>query len=193
MDQHNNRSTGFSHRYARFGYRQLFRPSHQRCYEWKCGYLEIPAVHSPEEAVNDAIYLNGIGYNGTNTITFSQAVENPLIAIWSLGQPGLAASFTFNATPTLQAGGPNAQYGGSSITVAGNVVRGQEGNGVVMFQGTFTSLTFTTTAENYYGFTVGLNAASPPPSGVPEPSSLGLMSLGFLGCATGLRARRSAS
>jgi len=114
--------------------------------------------------VRDAIFLNG-SFSGTNTITFSSPVVNPLIAIWSLGAPGALATFTFTQTPTLEAGGPNSQFGGSSIAVAGNVVSGQEGNGVVQLTGTFSSLSWTNTFENFYGFTVGTAGVIPEPSG----------------------------
>ena len=126
--------------------------------------------------VGDELALAG-AFTGTNTITFASPVTNPLFAIWSLGQ-SFQASFTFNATPTLQAGGPNSQFGGSSITVDNNVVRGNEGNGVVQFNGTFSSISWTDTPEFFYAFTVGVNG---PSSSVPEPSSLVLLGSAFGG------------
>ncbi len=48
-----------------------------------------------------------------STITFSQAVLNPVLAIWSLGQPGLLAQYVFGQSFTIQSGGPNAEYGGA--------------------------------------------------------------------------------
>jgi hypothetical protein len=127
----------------------------------------------------------------TDTITFSSPVDNPLIAIWSLGSPLIGATFTFDATPTLEAGGPNSAYGGSSITVAGNVVSGHEGNGVIQFDGTFSSITFTSTPENFYSFTVGINGP-PGPSTVPEPASavLAAVGVGLLGVASRGRKQR---
>lgn len=106
---------------------------------------------------NDDLRLNGSSA-GTNTITFSTPVTNPLFAIATLGDIFTPTSFTFTATPILEAGGPTTAYGGSSITVVGNVVSGQEGSGVVQFSGTFSSLSWTDTAENFYAFTVGMNA-----------------------------------
>lgn len=76
-----------------------------------------------------------------------------------------------DATPTLEAGGPDI-YGGGSITVSGDSVDGAEGSGVVQFTGTFSSLSWTDTTENSYGFTVG---EASPVSGAPEPASIALL------------------
>jgi hypothetical protein len=116
------------------------------------------------------------GSLATQTLTFSDALVNPVFAIWSLGQPGITASFVFDQTPTFVSGGPNAEYGGTAIDVFGNVVSGQEANGTVQFVGTFTSLTWTNPqSENWYGFNVGYQSA------VPEPSTWAMMILGFAG------------
>jgi hypothetical protein len=134
--------------------------------------------------VNNApVPANGIlqivgGNNTTQTVTFSQAVVNPVFAIWSLGQGGLTASFNFNQTPTFVSGGPNAEYGGSPISVVGNTVSGAEGNGTVMFLGTFNSLSWMNPVkEDWYGFNVGFQSVA----AVPEPSTWGMMILGFAG------------
>ena len=133
-------------------------------------------VTTSPSIVGDAIFLNG-NFTGTNTITFGSPILNPVFAIWSLGQPGFLASFTFNQTPTFEAGGPNSQFGGQAITVLGNVVSGNEGNGVVQFTGTFSSLSWTDTFENFYGITVGTAGTST----VPEPVTLLLLVLGLAG------------
>jgi hypothetical protein len=102
-------------------------------------------VDTSPDSVGDHIALNGS--TNTSTISFSTPVLDPVIAIWSLGQPGATASFTYDATPILQVGGPNSIYGGSSIIIDGNTVSGNEGNGVILFDGVISSISFTNTSE----------------------------------------------
>ena len=129
----------------------------------------------------------GGGAAVVDTVTFSQAVVNPVFTIWSLGQGGDTASFNFiGATPVFVAGGPGAEYGGSSITVSGNDVLGTEGDGTVQFIGTYTSLSWTNpVAEDWYGFNVGVAGVA---SVVPEPGAMGMLLAGLT--LTGLALRR---
>jgi hypothetical protein len=134
------------------------------------------------------VYLTGGAANPTvDTITFSQAVVNPVFSIWSLGQGGNTASFNFiGATPTFVAGGNSAEYGGSAISVVGNDVFGTEGNGTVQFIGTYTSISWTNPKyENWYGFNVGVAGVA---AAVPEPASFGLLLAGLT--LVGLARRR---
>ncbi len=135
------------------------------------------AVDSSPDAVGDIIGVNGSGGPTpiTGTITFSSPVSNPVMAIWSLGRTTVGIDFTFDETPTLQAGGPNDSFGGSSLVVNGNTVSGKEGNGVVLFNGTFTGLSWTSGNEHWYGFTVGAVQT------VPVPAALWLFASGLLG------------
>jgi hypothetical protein len=134
-------------------------------------------VTTSPSTFGDIIGLNG-STGGTRTITFGSSIVDPVFAIWSLGSPSVSASFTFSLTPTLEAGGLNSQYGGASITVLGNVVSGNEGNGVVQFNGTYSSFSWTNTLENWYGFTVGTAVSS-----VPEPTTMLLLGFGFVALA----------
>jgi len=86
---------------------------------------------------------------------------------------------------TIQSGGPNAEYGGTAITVGGNTMSGNEGNGVIQFNGSLTSITWTNPLfENWYGFTVG----APVVAAIPEPETYALMLAGL--ALLGARARR---
>jgi len=134
--------------------------------------------------VGDIITLQGA--TGINTLTFSSPIVDPLFAIWSLGQPGTPATFTFAETPTFEAGGPD-EFGGAAITVAGDVVTGMEGSGVVQFTGTFSSISWTDTPEVFYGFTVGEAGAI---STAPEPAAFTLLGAGLAGL--GVMRHRSA-
>jgi len=146
--------------------------------------------NAPPSGVNDGIQLFG-GGTVVDTITFSVPVLNPVIAILSLGQGGVPARFNFTAAEpfTIQSGGPSTQFGGTSITAGGscpvNAVCGSEGSGVVQFNGTFSSITWTNPVfENYYVFTVGA-----PGVAVPEPATFALLGLGLAGLGFSRRKR----
>ncbi len=121
------------------------------------------------------------------SITFSAPVVDPVFAIWSLGDSSMPASFNFSTKAsqsfTLLGGGPSTEFNGSGLTLDGSSVDGSEGNGLVQFNGTFSTITFTTPFfENYYAFTVGYDAnlsRSAPDPTVPEPATLSLFGLGL--------------
>lgn len=144
---------------------------------------------------HNIIGLTGGANTGTDTIMFSQAVVDPVMAIWSLGQGGIAAQFVFNSSEpfSVVAGGPSAEYSGSSIYTGGtcpaNAVCGAEGNGTIQFNGTFTSLTWTNPVfENWYGFDLGIAGVAT--ASTPEPASLFLFGTGLLGLAFAVSRRR---
>lgn len=146
------------------------------------------SVDNAPVAADGSIKLIG-GNAGVNSVTFSQAVLNPVFAIWSLGQGGAPASFNFIGSPnfSIVAGGPSTQFGGGSITQVGSVVSGNEANGLLQFVGSYTSISWTNpSAENYYAFTVGAGGGG----AVPEPATWGLMILGFGLAGASMRARR---
>ncbi len=149
-------------------------------------FADGTVVDNAPVAANGIMKLWG-GSDALNTVTFATALVNPVMAIWSLGQGGINANFSFtNATPTFVSGGPSAEYNGSPIGVAGNVVSGVEGNGTVQFIGTFNSISWTNPVyENWYGFNVGVAA-------IPEPETYALMLAGLALMGFVARRRRPA-
>ena len=110
----------------------------------------------------------------THTITFSSPVTNPVVAVFSLGNPfgqndspptpGNPLTYDFSTTTATLSilssnSGPCGIYICSLVIdpVGSNVLVGIEGSGVVQFTGTVSSITWTVTgAEFWNGFTVGV-------------------------------------
>lgn len=139
----------------------------------------VPASFTSAEVTNTpgtngTLLMTG-GTNEINTFHFSQAVVNPLIDLFSVGQGGVPVTFNFlnNATFSLLSQGAG-NWGGGLLTQSGSSVTGWEGNGLLQFHGTYTDISFTTpNYEFYYGATVGaINA-------VPEPATYALILAGM--------------
>lgn len=108
------------------------------------------------------------GNSIVDTITFSTPVLNPVLAIQSVGSPSDRSVYDFASPFTIVQQGPG-HWGGSttSLSQSGNYLRGFEGNGILLFEGVFNSISWTVTdGENYHMFTVGAPAAVPLPGAV---------------------------
>ena len=153
-------------------------------------FYDVPSSFTSPDVTNAPATEGTIGMLGgdatVHSFTFSQAVVDPVMAVFSVGQGSVPVRFVFDTdhfsvtSPTA-----NGHWGGGTLVQAGNVVTGVEGNGLIQFKGTFTKISFTTPDyENYYGGTIGAPAAA-----VPEPEAL-VLALGGLMVVGGLARRR---
>lgn len=136
-------------------------------------YISPTVPNAPPPA--DIIALK----QGNCSITFSSPVTDPVMAIVSLGQVPIPVSYLFDRPFDVLSFAPGFWGGPGTLTeLQGNELRGVEGHGVIQFQGTFSSISWTvSTFEHWHGFTIGL---------VPEPT---LLPLFFLGVALSRRRR----
>jgi hypothetical protein len=134
---------------------------------------------------SDIIVLTGLG--GTNWIIFSEPVTNPVMAVNSLGKTNVEVDYDFDAPFVILSQGSGYWPGGTLEEAPGNVLVGHEGYGVIQFQGTFTSITWTVSNPEYWhGFTVGLpRKGDVYPPVAPAPGALllgaaGTLTVGYL-------------
>jgi len=159
-------------------------------------------------------YIALTGYSGaTNTLTFTdgsgnaKSVTNLVMDIGSLGGERDAA-YQFDQEFVIDSRGAGA-WGSPLVTLYklsdSKTAYGQEANGTIQFNSTFSSLSWTTPRrEIYSAFNIGMSdtpgtdvanavwgGSAPNFSDVPEPSTYGLIGLGALGVAFVARRRKS--
>ena len=134
------------------------------------------AIVSNAPTASEMIALSRDG--STNTITFSQAVANPIMAIVSMGQPSRQVSYDFNIPFNVLSEG-RGYWGDGSYTISpGDILNGKELHGVIQFNGIFSSLSWTASPYEYWhGITIGLPEQAP----IPEPSTFFMLGAGLLG------------
>ncbi|MEP6621281.1 MAG: PEP-CTERM sorting domain-containing protein [bacterium] len=121
---------------------------------------------------------------------FSSPLNNVYLALISVGQGGVAVSYTFDQAFTVVSNNNTscAYWGCGTYSVSGNTIQANEFSGTLLFSGPVSQLSFTTdNAEYWHGATIGAEA---PVTAAPEPATLGLMATGLIGMAGFARRRK---
>jgi len=152
-------------------------------------------------------------FQGSQTLTFSQTIANPVFAFVSLNANGYA--FLNQDFNILSIGGTNGDdcgywgcggvtkviipLGGGNFLYQLNAsdVGGTEPHGTIQFTGAFDTLTWTSSSNEFWnGFTVGVQGTARevfPPSGdvVPEPGTIVLFATGLALVAERIRRKKA--
>ena len=141
-------------------------------------YTNGVVANAPNSSSTDVIALN---QGGTVTLSFSQAINNPFIAMNSWN--GNLVDFTSNIN--IDSFGQGYWGNGTAINVTPTGFTGSgEFHGIISLIGNFKSISFTHTSENWHGFTVGVAGLARPPGQVPIPAAAFMFApalLGFMG------------
>lgn len=122
-------------------------------------YISPEVPNAPPDC--DILALQG-GQNQIYRLTLSAAIRDPLMAIVSLGRPGVPTTYDFDSPFTIVSQGTGF-WGGTSTSLRqlpGDILEGSEGHGTIRFLGTFSTFSWTVpTPEYWHGFTFGIRTS----------------------------------
>ncbi|WP_077343192.1 PEP-CTERM sorting domain-containing protein [Pseudocolwellia agarivorans] len=148
------------------------------------------------ENIPTAAEMIALRYAGSQTLTFSETVANPVFSYVSLNGNGYAFDQDFEIL-SFGDGVDNLRghWGAGTsykdvVDIGGGVMEYRllgtgEPHGTIRFTGAFDSVTWQSSSnENWNGFTVGIQGTAKEVFDVPEPSTLAIFSLAVMGLVT---------
>lgn len=136
-----------------------------------------PYTNGTVDNAPPATDIIGLNEGGTVTITFAETIVDPYIALVSWNGNtvdfGVPIEIDSYGAGHFGSGTPILNGTGTGFFGSGEV------HGVIRLPGSFDSITFTHTSENWHGFTVGVTGIAPIPE--PETYAMLLAGLGLLG------------
>lgn len=160
----------------------------------EAAYIVDGISYAPPTPYESQMIMFTGGFDNMNTVHFSQTIENPVMALRSLGGGLSPVEMVFGATFEILSQGEN---NGLSILID-SVLQGVNGDGLIRFAGLFDSLSWVVNGVEagggWSGFSIGFEkiadiSSQPddPAVSVPEPPSLALLLLGVVGISLAMR------
>jgi hypothetical protein len=134
-------------------------------------YISLEVENPPPNP--DILALIG-GNNQTYKVTLSEPIKDPIMAIVSLGQPGVTVDYDFDSPFSIVSQGIGFWGGGPAALqqLPGDILRGNEGHGTIRFNGTFSTFSWVAPLpENWHGFTFGIRTTLAAEPDIPEPAT----------------------
>ena len=128
------------------------------------------STYNPASAYTDTTNQDNVGNgpNGTDriaqtgftatadkahTLTFGSSVQDVVMAVWSLGNPSVVSSLLFTQDFEILSSDRMTK----NVTANGYELEGYEGAGIIQFLGSYSSISWTVTAPEFYSaFNVGI-------------------------------------